>query len=169
MVHSAVPVISYLFRRIIMKRTIVILFAVLAAVSVIPACHYTATPDLVISGPQFFASTVAGAPAAAFMKLENNGTASDVLTGCSLEGFPSVRGELHNVIEGAMTKIDEIPVPAKATTELKKGSLHMPEEVPHEITITLQFQKSGAMKVKVPVSMRNGEHMMHKGHMKHEM
>lgn len=157
-----------------MIRTFVILFSILVAVTVIPACHYTATPDIAIKEPQFFASTVAGAPAAAFMKIENNGAASDALTGCSLEGFPSVRGELHDVIDGAMTQIDEIAVPAKDVTELKKGSLHMmffdmPEEVPYEIMITLQFQKTGTTTVKVPVSTRSGGKMKHEGHMKQKM
>jgi copper(I)-binding protein len=157
-----------------MKRTFIILFFILVAVSVIQACHYTENPDIAFEEPHFFASTVAGAPAAAFMKIVNSGAASDALTGCSLKGFPSVRGELHDVIDGAMTKIDKIPVPANDVTELKKGSLHMmffdmPEEVPHELTITLQFQKSGTMTVKVPVSMRKGGNMKHEGHMMHGM
>jgi copper(I)-binding protein len=124
------------------------------------------TPQISISDAKFIPSQMFIGRASSFMKIVNDGEGSDVLTGCQIKEHPSVRGEIHDVVDGKMVKIEKIDVPAGKNTDLKTGGVHLmffglPEQIEEEVTLVLFFQKSGPIEVKVPVSMMTGHTMNH--------
>lgn len=91
---------------------------------------------------------------AVFMKIRNKGTEDDFLID-SRVNIKGVRTELHDVKDGRMFQIERIPIPAKSSVELKRGSLHvmlfgLPLEIKEgdEIIVTLIFEKAGEKVVK---------------------
>ncbi len=105
---------------------------------------------------------------AVFMKIKNTGTSDDAITGARVD-IKDVVAELHDVKDGQMFKIDRIPVPAKSTVELKRGSLHimlfnLPIELKEEqeFKLTLIFEKAG--EITVPVRLKSSRHEMHHHH-----
>lgn len=126
-------------------------FIVLAFISTfIFSCNNGGTPMIKVKGPK----VVGKGDIAIFLLIVNDGTGSDSLIGCSLKGFPEVKGEMHDIIGGQMQEVEEIKVPANGLIALKKGGLHLmffglPEELPEKMTLNLQFRKSGNIEVEV--------------------
>lgn len=124
------------------------------------------TPEITATDAQFIPSQMLIGKASAFMKIVNKGTGSDTLRGCSLKEYPSVRGEIHNIIGGKMTQINQIDVPAGHNVDLKMGGYHLmffgiPEEIGDAVTLVLSFQKSGAVEVAAAVGVMTGHGMNH--------
>ena len=135
------------------------------AVTVFAGCS-EGTPEISIREAMVVPSQMLIGRGSSFMKIVNDGEGSDVLKGCSIKEHPSVRGEIHDVVDGKMVKIEKIDVPAKQNTDLKMGSFHLmffglPEQLEEEVTLVLSFQKSGPVEVKAPVHMMTGHGMNH--------
>lgn len=117
-------------------------------------------------------ATVPGQKAAGgFMKIENKGTADQLIAASS-----PVAGEmqLHTMtMDGNVMKMREvkaIDVPANGTVELKPGGLHLmfmdiksPLKAGEAVPVKLKFQKAGEVEIKVPVR----EISAGSGHKKH--
>ena len=117
-------------------------------------------------------ATVPGQKAAGgFMKIENKGTADQLIAASS-----PVAGEmqLHTMtMDGNVMKMREvkvIDVPANGSVELKPGGLHLmfmdiksPLKAGEAVPVKLKFQKAGEVEIKVPVR----EISAGSGHMKH--
>ena len=116
-------------------------------------------------------ATVPGQMAAGgFMKIENKGTADQLVSASS-----PVAGEvqLHEMaMEGnvmRMRQVKEVVVPAGATVELKPGGLHLmfmnikaPLAAGETVPVKLKFAKAGEVEIKMPVNA-----MGNPGAMKH--
>jgi copper(I)-binding protein len=106
-------------------------------------------------------STVPGQMAAGgFMKIENKGTADQLVSASS-----PVAGEvqLHEMaMEGnvmKMRQVKDIAVPAGGSVELKPGGLHLmfmnikaPLTAGESVPVKLKFAKAGEVEVKMPVN-----------------
>ncbi len=113
-------------------------------------------PEIVVKGATLIPSPKMKGVASAFMFIVNEGNGGDKLIGCAIKEYPSVRGELHDIIKGKMTRVLEISVPPKETVALKAGGLHLmffgvPDSLPQEVTVLLRFEKSGTVEVKTQV------------------
>lgn len=123
------------------------------------------TPQILIKDAKLIPSQLIGR-ASSFMKIVNDGEGSDSLNGCLIKEHPSVRGEIHDSVDGKMVKIEKVDIPPGHNTDLKMGSFHLmffglPEKIKEEVTLVLLFQKSGSIEIKVPVSMMDGHAMNH--------
>ena len=110
-------------------------------------------------------ATVPGQPVAGgFLKIENKGTADQLISASS-----PVAGEvqLHEMaIEGnvmKMRQLKDIPVPAGGAVELKPGGLHLmfmnikaPLTAGETVSVKLKFAKAGEVEVKFPVKAMGG-------------
>ena len=117
-------------------------------------------------------ATVPGQKAAGgFMKIENKGTADQLIAASS-----PIAGEmqLHTMtMDGNVMKMREvkvIDVPANGSVELKPGGLHLmfmdiksPLKAGEAVPVKLKFQKAGEVEIKVPVR----EISAGSGHQKH--
>lgn len=89
-----------------------------------------------------------------YMTIRNAG-GRDKLAGVAAS-LPGTVIELHDVRDKRMVRVEEIPIPARDTVELKPGSLHimiynMPKAIRQgsELDLTLRFQRSGERTVTV--------------------
>lgn len=109
--------------------------------------------------------------AGGFMKIENKGTA-DQLVSASSPAAGEV--QLHEMaMEGnvmKMRQVKDIPVPADGAVELKPGGLHLmfmnikaPLAAGQTVPVKLKFAKAGEVEVKMPVNAMG----QHGGAMKH--
>lgn len=110
-------------------------------------------PEIMVKGVTFEPSTMLKRVGSSFMFIINDGRGDDVLEDCIIKEHPSAHVMLHDFENGKMITVKEIRIPARKTTELKKGGLHimfagLPDEMEDEITLVLKFTKSGAMEVK---------------------
>ena len=112
--------------------------------------------------------------AGGFMKIENKGTADQLLSASS-----PVAGEvqLHEMaMDGnvmKMRQVKEITVPAGGAVELKPGGLHLmfmnikaPLTAGETVPVKLKFAKAGEVEVKMPVNAMGNPGAGH-GTMKH--
>lgn len=116
-------------------------------------CSEKGPPEISIKWPQML---VEGDNGAAFMVIFNNGKGSDRLKGCSVKEYPQLNCELHDIVKGRMQMVKDFEVPAGETLELKPGGRHLmllglPENLQDEITIVLNFEKTGDVSVKTGV------------------
>jgi hypothetical protein len=95
-----------------------------------------------------------------FMLIDNDGKADDALVSARIEEYPDAKVELHDVIGGKMQKVEKIDIPAGKVTELKLGSYHIMgfdvKDPKGELTLVLNFEKSGQVTVKAPVMESSG-------------
>jgi copper(I)-binding protein len=122
-------------------------------------------------------ATVAGQKVAGgFVKIDNKGAADKLVSARADVGAAT---ELHTMsMDGGtmrMRKVDAIDVPAKATTELKPGGLHImfidlkrQLAVGETVPVTLRFEKAGEVKVDFKVQQapagNSGAAMSHGAH-----
>ncbi|GBE00980.1 hypothetical protein BMS3Bbin06_01850 [bacterium BMS3Bbin06] len=135
------------------KKSLFIILIPFLFTLILLSCKESGPPEIKIKWPELF---IGNREASAFMVILNDGTGKDRLTGCSIQGYPEVVGELHDVVNGRMQMVEEFVIPAGGVLELKPGALHLmffglPEEIGDEVTIVLKFQKSGKIKVKAKV------------------
>jgi len=145
----------------------IIVFTVLTATLSLGGCS-SQPPQISVEGQYANMSGMFLGAGSVFMKIRNTG-GRDALLGAAAE-LPNMVVELHDVKENRMVKIGKIPVPSHETVELKPRSLHimlfnMPKTVQEgsTLTLTLTFEKSGALQV--PVRFEKPQQMpMHGGH-----
>lgn len=82
------------------------LVLVFSAALVVSACIRGGEPEIVVKGATIISSVMMEGAASSFMFIINDGKGSDKLTGCSIKEFPSVRGEIHDIVGGKMTKME---------------------------------------------------------------
>jgi copper(I)-binding protein len=109
-------------------------------------------PKISVHNAYFIASPMEPDAISIFMDIENTGS-TDNLISAKIKEFPNARVELHGVAEGMMLKVDKIEIPAKKIRQLKMGSYHIMAfgigDPGEEITVLLNFEKSGNIEVKV--------------------
>lgn len=115
-------------------------------------------------------ATAPGQPAAgAFMKIENSGTA-DQLVSASSPAAGEV--QLHQMsMEGNVMKmgqVKDIAVPANGSVDLKPGGYHImlmnikaPLKAGETVPVKLKFAKAGEVEVKLPVNAVGSGMNMH--------
>ena len=139
-----------------------VLMLLLVSVS---ACGGSKGPDIKISNPWARPSPKMATSGAAYMVIENKGGEDDTLIGA--ESDVSNDTEIHemvvdenNVMHMKPVEGQRLTIPAKGKVELKPGGYHiMLINLKHQLKegeivhLTLQFEKSGEMKVEAPVKM----------------
>lgn len=135
-----------------MKRRYFLSCMIFLAVLLVISCSRGGDPRITIKEPKF----VGSGDLALFVLIINDGKGGDTLNGASIKEFPSARGELHNVVGGAMAEVTEIPLPPNQVTVLKGGDFHimffgLPEELPDSVTVVFEFRKSGRREIPVPI------------------
>ena len=120
------------------------------------ACSGERAPQIVVKGATVQVSDAIKGSASSFMFVINDGRGNDRLLACVIKEYPSVYVELHDIIGGKMTMVKEISIPARETTALKRGGLHImftgfPEEHSEKVTLILTFERSGPIEVRATV------------------
>jgi copper(I)-binding protein len=140
-----------------MKRLSLLL---LAALSFTASAHEYKAGELKIGHP-WARTTAPGQPSgAAYLKLQNKGSAADRFVGGSTPAADRV--ELHSMsMDGnvmKMRQVDAIDIAPGQTVELKPGAWHMmliglkaPLKAGDKVPLTLKFQKAGEVKVELKI------------------
>ena len=109
-------------------------------------------PQITIEGQYAELSPLFIGSGSLFMTIRNAG-GRDKLIGVTAS-LPRTVIEFHDVRDNRMVRMEEIPVPARDTVELKPGSLHimiynMPKTIQKgsELALTLRFERSGERRV----------------------
>jgi hypothetical protein len=148
-----------------------LLIAALVVASVAAGCSSGGgTADVKVTDAWARASSAVASAGAAYMKIENTGSAADALIGASSPAATTV--EVHETVAmgspapGAsgdsgmmgMQPVKRLEIPAGGTVELKPGSYHImliglkqDLKVGDSIEITLEFEKVGEIKVTATV------------------
>jgi copper(I)-binding protein len=147
-----------------------LLLAVLVMASLAAGCSSGSSAEIVVTDPWARASSAMSSAGAAYMTIQNNGSAADALIGASSPAATTV--EVHEtVVMGSpapdasadggmmgMQPIKRLEIPAGGTVELKAGSYHImliglkQDLKPGDtIEITLTFEKAGEVKVNAAV------------------
>ena len=116
------------------------------------------TPDIKVSYPTASYSPMIDDAVSVFMFIENIGSGDDNLASARVVEYPSKRVELHDIVAGRMTMIEKIKIPANSIVELRGGSYHVMvfdvTEPIDEVTLVLNFEKSGEVTVKVKIPQK---------------
>ena len=120
------------------------------------ACVMGGEPSITVKGVTIVPSDAIKGSASSFLYIINDGRGSDKLVSCSIKEFPEVYVVLHDSVRGQMVIIKEIEVPGQKTTALERGGLHVmfdgfPENPGDEITLILNFEKSGSIEAQATV------------------
>ena len=125
------------------------------------AAHDYTVGDLFIDHPFARASAGMARAGAAYMTIQNNGAADDVLIGAEAAVSERIELHTHEMTDGVMRMREVeggIPVPAGETTVLQPGGLHVMFLGLHEplvegemFPLTLIFEQSGAVTVEVSI------------------
>jgi len=148
-----------------------LLIAALVVASVAAGCSSGGgTADVKVTDAWARASSAVASAGAAYMKIENTGSAADALIGASSPAATTV--EVHETVamgspapdasgDGGMMgmqPVKRLEIPAGGTVELKPGSYHImliglkqDLKVGDSIEITLTFEKVGEIKVTATV------------------
>jgi hypothetical protein len=133
---------------------IMLVAAVLAVILGLGTGCSSSPPQITIEGQYAEFSPLFIGSGSFYMKIRNTG-GGDKLAGVATS-LPGTVIELHDVRDKRMVRVEEIPIPARDTVELKPGSLHimiynMPKTIRQgsELDLTLRFQRSGERTVTV--------------------
>jgi hypothetical protein len=132
------------------------IFLVAMLLSIFAGCLGTqAQPDIKVSYPKVAHSKMMENAISVFMFIENKGDGDDYLVSARIKELPDKKVEIHDVVDGKMVAIEKIKIPAGSVVELKGGSYHIMgfgiTEHVDEITVVLNFGKSGEIEVTVAV------------------
>ena len=113
--------------------------------------------------------------AGGFMKIENKGTADQLISASSPAAGEVQLHEMAmdgNVMK--MRQVKDIVLPAGGAVELKPGGLHLmfmnikaPLAAGQTVPVKLKFAKAGEVEVKMPVNAMGAQGAGHGGAMKH--
>lgn len=133
-------------------------FMMIAILLLVAGC--TGTPNLEVYDAKTTPSAMIDDAVSIFMLIDNTGKADDSLVSASIVEYPSATVEIHDVIDGKMQEIEGINIAAGEITELKSGSYHVMgfdvTDPSGELTVVLNFEKSGEITVKAPVMESSG-------------
>ncbi|SOD63698.1 hypothetical protein SAMN06297387_11254 [Streptomyces zhaozhouensis] len=136
-------------------------------------------PELSVTGA-YLPEPVNPEVAGGFLTVRNAGGADDALVSVSSDLTGSV--EMHETVDNAMRRVEELPIPAGGTLALERGGSHLMfvdlAEPPVEgdvVTVELRFEVSEPLTVEVPVESAthtggendHGDHGDHEGHEGH--
>jgi len=131
---------------------------VLAGSLALTACGGGA-PELEVSGA-YVPEPVMADMAGGFLTVHNSGDEADALTSVTSDSAGDV--QIHKTVGNKMQRVGSLPVPADGDLRLGRGGSHLMlmdlKEKPTEggkIQLTLRFEKSGPVKVTVPVKATN--------------
>jgi len=146
------------------------LLAVALLVAPVAAGCSSGTAEIVVTDPWARASSALSSAGAAYMTIQNTGTAADALIGASSPAATTV--EVHETVEMGspapdasgdggmmgMPPVKRLEIPAGGTVQLMPGSYHLmliglkQDLKPGDtIEITLTFEKAGAFPVTATV------------------
>ncbi len=126
--------------------------------------------DITVSNAWSRASMGMARAGVAFMTLKNSGKVDDKLISASADISKKVELHTHLMDNGIMRmrQVESIDVPAGAVTQLKPGGLHVmfiglkaPLKKGESFPLTLNFEKSGAIKTVVNVHAGGAMKMDH--------
>ena len=144
-----------------MRRNLILILVLVSVVAVLSGCAGTSPA----ARDAFSYACAAGGDCGVFMTLTNSSSQGDTLVAAQTN--VAARAELHTVamdMEGGMKMqhIENIPVPASSSVELKPGSLHvmlfgLSKELKTGDTfpLTLRYEKGGENTVQVQVKTKN--------------
>jgi len=149
-----------------MKKTVValILFFALA--------QFTYAQDNIVIGDAWVRGVPPGSSvSAAYMTIENKGEEDDRLTGMSSDVAESAELHISKVSEdgiSTMEMIKTLDIPSGKTAQLKPGGMHvmligLKESFAGKkyVTLNMHFEKSGVIKIEIPVKSPVGGGGMH--------
>lgn len=145
-----------------MKKFLVVPIMVLILIS---ACGPAPVPVVSQNGIEVYTPTAravnSGETTAAYMLVKNTGSESDILLTATCETASMVE-VMNTHMEGdmmSMGEVEGIEIPAGASVELRSGSYHIMLMDLKEnlaaggtVSVTLVFEKAGAIVVEVPVT-----------------
>jgi copper(I)-binding protein len=151
---------------IIITRILLLLFTLVA----LPACAGTAADEVTVIDPWAREVPPVMSTSAGFLSLKNTGSVEHKLISASSDGAGMV--ELHTHINNngvmQMRPVEDIPVAAGATTELKPGGLHImlmmlnkPLVAGEHVNITLTFEDGSSKQIKAEVRKYQMKMMQH--------
>ncbi len=136
------------------------LLAAAAALAALPAAAHDATAGDIAIGHPWSRAAGANGTGAGFMTLHNGGTQPDRLLSAASPVARQV--ELHTHIRDGnvmrMRPVEDIPIPAGQTVELRPGGLHVmmiglkqPLVQGTRVPLTLRFERAGEVQVELAV------------------
>jgi copper(I)-binding protein len=146
--------------------------ALLIALATAASAHDYTLGSLKINHPWSRATPKGASVAGGYMKITNNGTTPDRLTGGSTEA--AQKFEIHEMsMDGGVMKMRELPngieIPPGATVELKPGSFHVmmtgvtrPFVKGERVKASLSFEKAGKVDVEFAVDAAGANPAEHK-------
>ena len=146
--------------------------ALLVALATAASAHDYTVGSLKINHPWSRATPKGASIASGYMRITNNGTTPDRLTGGSTDA--ATKFEIHEMsMEGGIMKMRELPngveIPPGATVELKPGSYHLmligitrPFVKGERVKAALSFEKAGKVEVEFAVDAIGANPMEHK-------
>ena len=148
-----------------------ILKALLAttAASIIPSAVLAG--DIMINDPYARVSSKSAKSGAAFMSFHNHSSESDVLISVASNVAKKVELHTHKEVDGVMKMIkleDGIVIPGMGHHALKRGGDHvmfmgLTQSLQHgdKIAVTLIFERSGSVKLTIPVDLERTGKVKH--------
>jgi copper(I)-binding protein len=145
-------------RRLIIELAVATGLTIAAAVAVVVTAH---AGDVMVSGAFARASATPAAKAGAvYFTIRNEGAAADKLMSVATDA--AAMAMLHENVEEngvvSMRHLEALPIAPKETVTLSPQKLHVmltglkaPLKKGEHISLTLTFEKAGAVKVDVPV------------------
>lgn len=137
-------------------------FVLAAGLAVLPLAAQAAAPGVSAGGP-WMRYLLPNIPAAAYMRLQNNGAAAVVLTGAASPacGMLMLHKSEDNSGMAMMMDVPSITVPAHGSVTLAPGGYHLmcmqPRmKVGDRVTVTLNFQDGTSLAVVLPVYGASG-------------
>ncbi|MFI5805631.1 copper chaperone PCu(A)C [Streptomyces sp. NPDC051561] len=113
-------------------------------------------PQLAVTGA-FMPEPAMADMAGGFLTVKNSGSVADRLTSVTAAGFAG-KAEIHETKDGKMQQVKSFDVPANGDLDLERGGNHIMfldvKEKPKKgdkVAIELHFEKSGTVKVEMPV------------------
>ena len=148
-----------------------ILKASLAATAASIMSSAVLSGDIMIHDPYARVSSKSAKSGAAFMAIHNHSSESDVLISVASTVAKKVELHTHKEVDGVMKMIkleDGIVIPGMGHYALKRGGDHvmfmgLTQSLQHgdKITVTLIFERSGNVKLTIPVDLERTGKVKH--------
>ena len=148
-----------------------ILKALLAATAASIISSAVLAGDIMIHDPYARVSSKSAKSGAAFMAFHNHSSESDVLISVASNVAKKVELHTHKEVDGVMKMIkleDGIVIPGMGHHALKRGSDHvmfmgLTQSLQHgdKIAVTLIFERSGSVKLTIPVDLERTDKVKH--------
>ena len=148
-----------------------ILKALMAAAAASVISSSVLAGDIIIHDPYARVSSKSAKSGAAFMTIHNHSSESDVLISVVSTVAKKVEFHTHREVDGIMKMIkleDGIVIPGMGHHALKRGGDHvmfmgLTQSFQHgeEIAVTLIFERSGSVKLTIPVDLEKTDKVKH--------